>query len=139
MKKALKQTSTSLAFAVGAFAVTITSVQAFGNQEFLTRAGLSDDQVIAIQVARELREQGDIAAARDALIAGGIDEKVIANLRHARQQQRHRTQLLQIREHLTDDQAEALHVARMSNDRETFRAILEEAGLEPRGRSASSW
>ena len=35
---------------------------------------------------------------------------------------------------LTQEQREALRVARQSNDKETIRAILEEAGIEGRGR-----
>ncbi len=36
-------------------------------------------------------------------------------------------------EEFTDEQREALRVARQSNDRETIKAILEEAGVERRG------
>lgn len=133
MQKTLRNTSTSLAFAVAAFAVTITSVQAFGSHEFLTNAGLNDDQVVAVQEARELRRLGELEAARDVLVEAGIDEETITELRkaHKKHKHTHRHWLKdQIDEKLSDDQQAALQIARESNDREAARAILEEAGIE---------
>ncbi len=39
--------------AVAAFALTATGVQAFGNTQMLQRAGLSQAQISAFEVARE--------------------------------------------------------------------------------------
>ena len=138
MQMKLRKSSRTLAIAVAAFALTVTSVQAFGNQEFLTKAGLSDDQVVAVQEARELRKMGDLEAARDVLLEAGIDEETIQGLRQAHKEQRQHNphwQKEQIAEQLTDDQLEAIQVAREANDREAVRAILEEAGIEQPGRS----
>jgi|GEM_PF-3013280 len=133
MKKMITKSSTSFAFAIAAFAVTLTSVQAFGNQEFLTKAGLNDDQVVAVQEARELRKLGNTDAARDILVAAGIDEETIQQLRKAHKQHKHHHRhwlTQQIDEKLSDDQRAALQVARAANDRESVRAILDEAGVE---------
>jgi len=133
MKRAITKTSTSFAFAIAAFAVTITNVQAFGSHEFLINAGLNDDQVVAVQEARELRRLGDIVAARDVLVAAGIDEEVIADLRQAHRSHAKQTQhwlQQQIDEQLTDQERDALLVARRANDQATVQAILAEAGIE---------
>ncbi len=133
MQKTLKQTSQTLAFAIAAFAVTITSVQAFGNHEFLTNAGLSDDQVVAVQEARELRRLGDVDTARDVLLEAGIDEEVISDLRQAHQKHKHHHRHWlkgQLDDKLTEQQKDAIQVAREANDREAIHAILEEAGIE---------
>jgi len=125
--------STSMFIAVAAFAVTLTSVQAFGNPEFLIKAGLSDEQAVAIQEARELRKNGDISAARDTMIAAGIDDSVISELRQAHREYRHehkKERREAARELLSDDQREALQVAHEANDKEAVRAIFAEVGIE---------
>ncbi len=133
MQRTFKNTSTSFAFALAAFALTITSVQAFGSHEFLTKAGLSDDQVVAVQEARELRRMGEVDAARDVLVEAGIDEDLLHELRrtHKQHKQHHRHNLhQQIVENLNDEQQDALRVAKSANDKDAVRAILEEAGIE---------
>lgn len=129
----MKKQSQSLLFAVAAFALTATSVQAFGNQEFLTRAGLSDEQVVALQEARELRQTGKLTAARDALLEAGIDEATINELRHAHREY-HGAKYTTKKEHvgdlLTEAQKEALHVAQAANDKDTVRAIFAEVGID---------
>jgi hypothetical protein len=130
MRKRIKQTSTTIGLAVAAFAVSLTSVQAFGNQEFLTKAGLTDEQVVAVQEARELRKGGDIVAARDILLEAGITVETIHTLREAHHAHRQAKRMQFIREQLTDEQYDALSVANSANDRAAVRAILEEAGFE---------
>jgi len=138
-RTAMKTASASLFIAVAAFAVTMTSVQAFGNPEFLIKAGLSDEQVIAVQEARELRKGGDIVAARDTLVAAGIDEGVIQELRQAHQQYKHKKHFIRAEADtlLTAEQRAALQVAHAANDRETVRAIFAEVGIELPQKSAS--
>ena len=68
--------------AIAAFAVTASSVQAF-NDNVVRKAGLSEDQVAAFAVARELSREGDILHARDILLDAGIDEATIDKLRRA--------------------------------------------------------
>ena len=129
----MKKQSQSLLFAVAAFALTATSVQAFGNQEFLTRAGLSDEQVIALQEARELRQTGDLTGARDALLEAGIDEDTINELRNAHREYhgaKYTTKKAESNELLTEDQKAALQVAQAANDKETVRAIFAEVGID---------
>ena len=119
--------------AVAAFAVSVSSVQAFGNYELLTRAGLSDEQVVAVQEARELRRSGDLIAARDTLIDAGIDEEVVKKLRQAHRDfnaQQKRSHGAWMYDQLTVEQQQALHVARSANDRQTVRAIMAEVGIE---------
>jgi len=132
MKQRLRSTSTSLAFVVAVFAVTASSAYAFSNQAFLTKAGLTDDQVVALQEARELRKMGDIDLARDVLMDAGIDLEVITELREIYAQERalaRHSLADQVEQKLTEEEQDALQVARASNDRETVRAILESAGV----------
>lgn len=129
----MKKKSQTMMFAIAAFAVTVTNVQAFGSYELLTQAGLSDDQVIAVKEAREFRRAGDMDAARDALIEAGIDEDVIKELRKVHREYKKDKQTErqeQINDLLTTDQKEALQVAHAANDRETVRAIFAEVGIE---------
>jgi hypothetical protein len=62
--------------AIAAFAVTATGVQAFGNSQMLERAGLSEKQISAFEIAREKRESG----ARDVLVEAGVDEGVLQSV-----------------------------------------------------------
>ena len=48
--------SKSLLIAIAAFAVTTTGVQAYGGTKILNRAGLSENQIEAIEEARELKQ-----------------------------------------------------------------------------------
>ena len=72
--------SKSLLIAIAALALSATGAQAFSG-DALIRAGLTDSQVAAFEVARELRQDGDTKAARDVLIDAGIDETVIERVR----------------------------------------------------------
>lgn len=191
--------SKSLLIAIAAFAVTATGVQAYGGAQMLNRAGLDEGQVVAVQEAQELRENGDFIGARDRLVEAGIAEGELKSMQkatrasHAGVQQalvegdydaflqavadspladiitseadfeqfklahdlrqsgeweeageimaelgvehgqkgvqhgqKHGDTLSQ----LTDEQREAVMIARQSNDRDSVRAILDEAGVE---------
>jgi Lon protease-like protein len=73
--------SKSLLIAIAAFAVTATGVQAFQSTQLLQKAGLSEAQIEAFEIARELRESGDFEGARDTLIEAGVDEAVIKSVK----------------------------------------------------------
>lgn len=84
MKTKLKNTSTaskSLFVAVAAFVVTATGVHAFGSTELLVKAGLSEDQVIAVQEAQELKATGDMDAAKATLESAGITRETMQQIR----------------------------------------------------------
>jgi hypothetical protein len=194
-----------LLLAVAAFAVTATGVNAYGGTKAFTRAGLSEDQVDAIEEAQELRSNGDFIAARDTLVEAGITEETLRSIRQAAKESRSamhealeeddyeafiaavkdsplgdiittEADFIQFKEahelkragerekaeemleelgiepkdkprhghhgkrhhhfttELTDEQRDALRMARQSNDKETVEAILEEAGVERFGR-----
>lgn len=78
--------SKSLLIAIAAFAVTTSGVFAYSGDSILERANLSAEQKSAITRARELKETGDIAAARDSLVEAGIDEEVLKKLHQAKNQ-----------------------------------------------------
>lgn len=127
--------SKSILIAIAAFALTATGTQAFSG-DALIKAGLTDSQRAAFEAARELRAEGDTAAARDVLIEAGIDEKVLEQVRSALsnkrttfESQRSVLRSSAIVDDLTADQNAALTVARMANDRDAMNAILEEAGM----------
>tara|TARA_B100002051_G_scaffold172700_1_gene163300 strand:+ start:1708 stop:2301 length:594 start_codon:yes stop_codon:yes gene_type:complete len=67
--------------------------------------------------AHELREDGQHEEAREIFDDLGIERK-------------HKPERPDIIENLTEEQREAVRVARAANDRETVRSILEEAGVE---------
>lgn len=192
--------------AIAAFAVTATGVQAFGNSQMLERAGLSEKQISAFEIAREKRESGDFAGARDVLVEAGVDEKVLQSVHkvmhenrdtmrqaleagdyaafkiavagtpladvidteedfkqfakaHALKQegkwdeaktildelgvepsQRHfgmgrhgGMRMGDEFQNLSEEQRDAIQVARKANDKEAVKAILEEAGIEMSG------
>ena len=77
----MKTKSKSLFIAVAAFAVTASGVHAFGSTELLTRAGLTDEQVIAVQEAQELKATGNISAAKETLEAAGVTSETMKNIR----------------------------------------------------------
>jgi hypothetical protein len=91
---------------LAAFAVTVTGASAF-NSDMLKRAGLNDDQIAAFEEAKELKESGDKEKARDVLIAAGVDEDVIKQVREA------------MREH-----ADAVKEAIEDNDYSDFRVAV---------------
>lgn len=72
----------SLLIPLAAFAVTVTSASAF-SPDLLRRAGLNNSQIAAFEEAKELKEAGNKEAARDVLLAAGIDEEVIRQVREA--------------------------------------------------------
>lgn len=73
-----------LLIAVAAFAVTVTGAYAQGNADrIFERADLSEEQRSALETAHELRQQGDIEAARDALVEAGFDEEKLLALHRA--------------------------------------------------------
>ena len=74
--------STSLLIAIAAMAVTTATAQAFSG-DMLREAGLSENQVAAFVIARELSREGDTGKARDILLEAGIDESTIDNIRQA--------------------------------------------------------
>jgi transcriptional regulator of met regulon len=192
--------------AVAAFALTASGVQAFGNSHMLERAGLSQAQISAFEVAREKRDAGDFDGARDVLVEAGVDEEVLLSVHKAAHESRaamrqaleggdyeafkkavegtplaedidseadfkkfleahklkqdgkwdeakdilkelgieppvhkgmmgHKGMRMgHAFQNLTDDQREALQVARQANDKKAVEAILNEAGIEMPGR-----
>lgn len=114
--------SKSFLMAVAAFAVTTTGVHAYGGSKILNKAGISEEQIVAFEEARELRRSGDIEAARDRLIEAGIDEGTLKKVHHARKHHK-------FLEDLTDEQRDAFRVAKQANDRATMQAIIDEAGI----------
>ena len=97
----------TLLIPLAAFAVTVTGASAF-NGDMLKRAGLNDDQIAAFEQAKELKESGDKEGARDILLAAGVDEDVIKQVREA------------MREHKSD-----IHNAIVANDYEAFKEAIE--------------
>ena len=79
--------SKSLLIAIAALALTATGAQAFNGNALIT-AGLSLEQQAAFEVARELREEGDVTGARNVLVKAGIDEVAIEKVRSAMQAER---------------------------------------------------
>lgn len=77
----MKTTSKSLFVAVAAFAVTASGVHAFGSTELLIKAGLSEDQVIAVQEAQELKATGDMKSARAVLESAGVTKDTMQHIR----------------------------------------------------------
>lgn len=193
-----------LLIAMAAFAVTVTGAYAQGNADkIFERANLSAEERSALETAHDLKEQGDLDAARDTLLEAGFDEEKLLSLHRAGREvhdeieaaveaddynafllavegtpmaDKITTELdfhllveahglredgdfegareildgldIQPRGHmkghfrgmqglseLSDEQRDAFEVARQANDKEAVRAILEEAGVAPRGDS----
>lgn len=104
--------SKSLLIAIAAFAVTATGAQAFVGGDVLRRAGLSDEQVVALSQARSLRAEGDVEKARDVLVKAGIDESALASVREAMQKSR-----------------EEMHKALESGDFTAFKESIKDTPL----------
>lgn len=85
----MKKTS-YLLLPIAAFALTATSAAAF-NPELLERAGLTEEQIAAFEVAQELKRDGDRQGARDVLAEAGIDLDVLEEMRNVmrHEHQRH--------------------------------------------------
>jgi len=101
----------SILIPIAAFALTATGVSAF-NSDVLIKAGLTDEQRSAFEVARELREEGDKDGARDILIEAGIDESVIERVRTAMHEYR-------------QENRGAIHDAVENKDYEAFKVAIE--------------
>lgn len=104
--------SKSLLIAIAAFAVTATGAQAFVGPDVLRRAGLSEEQVAALEVARSLRAEGDQKKARDVLVKAGIDESTMATVRS-----------------LVHEARRAMHEAVESGDYTAFKVAVAETPL----------
>ncbi|MCA9354253.1 MAG: hypothetical protein KC877_01905 [Candidatus Kaiserbacteria bacterium] len=143
--------SKSFLIAIAAFALTATGVQAYGGAKILGRAGLTEEQVEAIEEARELRALGDHTGARNKLLEAGIDEETLRSMRDAAREVKDA-----IREAIEADDYEAFKVAvadapladiitskadfeqlveahemRMAGEVQVASEILDELGLEP--------
>lgn len=94
--------------AVAAFALTASGVQAFGNTQMLERAGLSQAQISAFEVAREKRDAGDLEGARDVLVEAGVDEKVLRSVNK-----------------IAHENRAAMHKALTDLDYEAFKTAVE--------------
>jgi len=108
----MKTTSKSLFVAVAAFAVTASGVHAFSSAELLTKAGLSDDQVIAVQEAQELKATGNVAQAQATLTSAGVTKEV---MRHIRE--------------VAKEAKQAVHAAVAANDYEAFVVAVADSPL----------
>lgn len=104
--------SKSLLIALAAFAVTTTGAQAYVGAKTLSRAGFSQEQIGALSTARDLRREGEVGAARDVLVAAGIDE----------------TALTSLREEVGTVRA-SVAAAVAANDFDTFRELVSESPL----------
>jgi len=143
--------SKSLLIAIAAFAVTTTGVHAYGGEDILEKAGLSEEQKSALAQAHVLRSSGDVNAARDVLVKAGIDEEALRLIHKAKHSihkvgrgavagdtEIFRNTAAPYRQHQRDSaleqlsagQKDALQVARQANDRETVRAIMGEVGVD---------
>lgn len=107
--------SKSLLIAIAALALTATGAQAFSSNALIT-AGLTEEQQAAFEVARELREDGDVTAARDVLVEAGIDEDTLAKVRTAMHEERHA-------------QHEAMKAALEANDFAAFITAIADSPL----------
>jgi hypothetical protein len=108
----MKNKSKSLFIAVAAFAVTASGVHAFGSTELLTKAGLTDDQVIAIQEAQELKATGHIDAAKETLDAAGVTKETMRSIREVAKKAK-----------------EAVHVAVEAEDYDAFSVAVADSPL----------
>lgn len=195
--------SKAILIAIAAFAVTASGANAYGGT-ILSRAGLNDEQVAAVEDARELRAVGKFKEARDRLLEAGIGEEQLQSMHRVASQARmairkaveardyeafqeavagsplsdiitteadfrqfceahelqklgdrvaadeimdglgidRRTQIsrqLPLLESFTNEQKEALRVARQANDRATIQAIFDEAGYDPHPHHRGGW
>lgn len=101
----------SLLIPVAAFAVAVTGVQAF-NSDILTEVGLTEEQVAAFEVARELRQEGDKDGARDVLVEAGIDMETMHSIREAMHEHKH-------------EMRDAMHDALAADDFDAFKTAVE--------------
>jgi len=78
--------SKSLLIAIAAFALTTSGALAYSGNSVLERANISAEQKTAITRAKELKEEGNLLAARDSLVQAGVDEDVLKKLHEAKHQ-----------------------------------------------------
>lgn len=126
----MKKQSKSLLIAIAAFAVTTTGVSAHTGARVLNKAGLNDDQISAIETARELRKEGDLTKARDMLLEAGISENILKKIGQAAKQNKVEKLDKGSLDDLTEEQINAFEAAKVANDKETMKSILEEAGFD---------
>lgn len=81
--------SKAFLIAIAAFAVTATGVQAYGGAKIFARAGLSEQQIEAFEVAHELHKKGEGVRARDVLVEAGVDETTLSAVQTAAREARH--------------------------------------------------
>ena len=108
----MKTTSKSLFVAVAAFAVTASGVHAFGSAELLTKAGLSDEQVVAVQEAQELKATGNVEAAKATLQSAGITRDTMQHIRE-----------------VAKEAKQAVHAAVEANDYDAFVVAVADSPL----------
>lgn len=152
----MKTKSTSLFIAVAAFAVTASGVHAFSNPELLIKAGLTDEQVVAVQEAQELKAAGDVAAAKETLQAAGITPETMRQIREvakeAKQAVKDAVQAEDYEafklaivdsplEELITSEADfkqfvAAHKLRQAGDKESSRELFADLGIEKPGEQA---
>ncbi len=144
LKLDLYMKSKPFLLAVAAFALTASGVQAFGNAHMLQRAGLSQAQISAFEIAREKREAGDFDGARDVLVEAGVDEDLLKSVHKIAHQNQirinhslapvdhydHILGLGHFSHDLSNEQWEVIQVAQQANDKETVRAVFKEAGID---------
>lgn len=111
--RSMKTKSTSLFIAVAAFAVTASGVHAFSSPELLIKAGLSEEQVVAVQEAQELKATGDMVAAKQTLAAAGITEETMQHIRE-----------------VAKEAKQAVKDAVADGDYETFKRAIVDSPLE---------
>jgi len=104
--------SKSLLIAIAAFAVTATGAQAYVGNKTLTRAGLTAEQITALDEARSLRAEGEVEKARNVLVEAGVDEEALAAIREAAREAR-----------------EAMHAAVDAGDFAAFREAVVDTPL----------
>lgn len=105
----------ALLIPIAAFALSATSVSA-DNTSLLQRAGLSNRQIQAFQIARRVQEDGDKNKARSILENAGIDIAVIESVRDAASQEKLAME-------------DAIATAIKSNDYQAFKAAISGSPL----------
>ena len=142
--------------AVAAFAVTATGVHAFSSPELLIKAGLSDEQVVAIQEAQELKATGDVEAANETLEAAGITKETMKHIREVAKEAKQAVKdavadndYEAFKEAIVDSPLEALvtseadfnqfveaHELRESGDKEAAGEVLADLGIEQKDKKS---
>lgn len=66
--------------AIAAFAVTTSGVHAYVGNKSLTRAGLSEQQILAIETAHKYKKRGKLEEARNTLLEAGITDETLKDV-----------------------------------------------------------